>query len=40
VDVLAPGEDLAQGPAGAPSWGQTAYPMANPFAGANSNNNY
>ena len=34
------GAAFAQVPAGAPTQGQTAYPLANPLASANTNNNY
>jgi hypothetical protein len=34
------GAAFAQVPAGTPTQGQTAYPLANPLASANTNNNY
>ena len=34
------GAAFAQAPAGAPTQGQTAYPLANPTAFVNNNNNY
>ena len=34
------GAAFAQAPAGAPTQGQTAYPLANPTAYVNNNNNY